>query len=215
MPILTTSWDDGYHKDIGLAQMLKEHNIPGVFYIPNQIPNFSPDDVLEEDAIRELVKDGFEIGGHTFSHPNDMKLLTDPQLIDQLAKNKEWLEGIVGKCIVKFAYPSGRYNDNTIDGLKQIGFKEGRTTVVMNTTKPENPFRTKTSVHVYPHRVEYKGRTWVEVAKELYKKALKDENGYFHLWGHSWEIEKFRLWEELDEFFEYISKDLHKWNQGK
>ena len=213
MPKLITSWDDGYEKDIGLAQMLKSHNIPGIFYIPNQIPNFSPEDVISEDAIKQLHRDGFEIGGHTFSHPNDLKLLEGSKLRDQIVKNKEWLENIIGAPITKFCYPSGRYNDATIEVLKELGFKEARTVVVMNTTKPENPFRTATSVHVYPHRKEYGGRSWGEVARDLYKKAIKKEGGYFHLWGHSWEIEKFRLWEELDEFFECINIDMHKWNQ--
>ena len=27
----------------------------------------------------------------------------------------------------------------------------------------------------------------------------------FHLWGHSWEIEKYGMWEELSDFLKHIS----------
>ena len=35
---------------------------------------------------------------------------------------------------------------------------------------------------------------------------LSKTGGYFHLWGHSWEIEEQNLWDDLEKFFVEISK---------
>ena len=50
---------------------------------------------------------------------------------------------------------------------------------------------------------EYKGREWDEVGKEWLEK-LADSKYYFHLWGHSSDIDKFMWWNKLDKFCEYI-----------
>ncbi len=208
---LVSSWDDGNKYDIGLAMMLKEHNIPAIFYIPNNHPKFHKEDLLSDGQIKDLKKMGFEIGGHTYRHPDDLKLLSEKDCRDEIFKNKEYLENLLGEKITKFCYPRGRYNDETIKILKEAGYEEARTTMVLNTDKPINPFRTYTSIHVYPNRQEYNGVPWYEVARELYKEA-KRKDGYFHIFGHSWEIENFGLWEELDDFLTKISEDSHLWS---
>ncbi|MDZ7330972.1 MAG: polysaccharide deacetylase family protein [candidate division KSB1 bacterium] len=37
-------------------------------------------------------------------------------------------------------------------------------------------------------------------------KRILTTGGIFHLWGHSWEIEQFKMWKSLELIFEYISK---------
>jgi hypothetical protein len=34
---------------------------------------------------------------------------------------------------------------------------------------------------------------------------VRKNGGIFHLFGHSWEIERFGLWDELDEVLAYIA----------
>ena len=194
-----TSWDDGRIEDIRLSTLLKKYKIPAIFYIPNTTE-------LSNTEILMLHKDGFIIGGHTVNHPEDMKLLHGGQLTAEILGNKRFLENIIGEEVVDFCYPSGRYNESTIKVLKELDFNSARTAVVLNTEPPSDLYRIATTVHVYPHRKEYDGRSWLEVAKELYEKAMKEEKSYYHLWGHSWEIEKFDLWNELEEFFKYVRK---------
>lgn len=206
-----SSWDDGTKYDIRLAQMLKEHNIPAIFYISNNHPKFYKEDMLSDEQIKMLKRIGFEIGGHTYNHPDDLKLFYEKDCRDEIFKNKEYLENLLGEKITKFCYPRGRYNEDTIRILKEVGYGESRTTMVLNTNIPTNPFRTYTSIHVHPTRREYNGVPWYEVARELYKEAKK-KNGYFHIFGHSWEIENFGLWEELEDFLTKISEHSYLWN---
>lgn len=34
-----------------------------------------------------------------------------------------------------------------------------------------------------------------------------ENGGIFHVFGHSWEIEKFNLWKDLEKLFRYLPKE--------
>jgi len=198
---ILTSWDDGNKLDMKLAELLKKYELPAIFFIPNSCE-------LDDHEIIDLSK-SFTIGGHTFSHPNDMKTLSNTDALKELTENKNWLEWMIGRTINWFCYPSGRYSESTIQVVKMAGFKYARTTLVGNVTIADNPYRVATSVHAYPHRKEYNGQNWLEYAKERFDEAEDlGGQGLFHVWGHSWEVDKFNLWVELEELFKYISKNL-------
>lgn len=200
MSKIITSWDDGSKHDMRLAKLLKKYNIPAIFYIPALCE-------LENYEIKEISDMGFEIGGHTYSHPPDMKRLDDHSLEFEISEGKEFLEHITGKEITKFAYPKGKYNENTIKMLKKCGFTEARTTVTGSIEHPDelDMFRIKTSVHCYPETPKYNKPNWYKEAVRLYKEA-KEKNGRFELWGHSFELQKWSMFEELEKFFKYINK---------
>lgn len=199
---LITSWDDGHKLDLKLARLLLKYNTPGIFFIPTQDKYKQ---LLSAD-IRKLSQLGFEIGGHTQTHPRDMKKLNSEDQISEIALNKQYLEAIIGKEIKHFAYPRGRYNEDTIEALKLLHFETARTVVVLNIDKPKNLYKIATTIHVYPSRREYEGRSWYEVATGLFERVKSKGNGYFHLWGHSWEIERYGLWKELELFLQFIQK---------
>jgi peptidoglycan/xylan/chitin deacetylase (PgdA/CDA1 family) len=199
---IISSWDDGSPLDLVIADALKEKNIDGIFYIPNSNGGIP---VLKDNEIKHLYEMGFKIGGHTVSHPNDLKELNNEKLKYEFVTNKHWLEDIIQDDVDSFAYPKGRYNDRVIEQLKLAGYKNARTVDVMNIKECEDKFRTTTSIHIYDKRPEYKGRKWLEVAEELIIKA-KEENGTFHFWGHSDEVMKRGLFHEFLELLEIIKK---------
>lgn len=192
--ICLTSWDDGSKEDLRIAELLQKYELDGTFFIPTNCE-------LTVKNIRELSED-FNIGGHTVNHPVDMKKLNKEQLRDEILPNKTSLEAITRKKVIDFCYPRGRYNEETIEVLKECGFKTARTTLVANTFVPEDKFRIKSTVHAYPYRKEYGHDKWYEYAKKAFLVAKED--GYFHLWGHSWEIEKFRQWKRLEDVLQFI-----------
>lgn len=193
------SFDDGSLFDLQLAELLKKYNIPAVFYIPTCCE-------ILPDHIRELSKT-FEIGGHTKTHPMDMKKLTDFQLKHEVKDNKEWLEYLTGKPVTKFCYPRGRYNERVVEVLKEVGFTEARTTIIGCLDKAVDPFRTNTTVHAF-QRPEYEGEDWLVYAKRKWREAKNRNDSVFHLWGHSKEIYKYNQVEKLEEFLKYINEDF-------
>ena len=197
-PKIFTSWDDGSKLDLRLASLLKKYNLQGTFFIPSNCE-------LSERQIKELGKD-FDIGGHTITHPMDLKKLNDYDLYDEISGNKRWLEYLLDREIDYFCYPRGRYNEKVIEKLKSCGFKKARTTLVGNIDRITDDYRINPTIHVHPSRLEYHGRNWIEVANELWEKALNKENSQFHIWGHSWELTKFDLWDDLEQLFKNITK---------
>ena len=193
------SFDDGARQDLKLANLLLKYKLPAIFYIPTTTE-------LKTEEIMELSKH-FEIGGHTFSHPENLRDLNDEWAYDDIYANKKWLEDIIGDKITKFCYPSGRYDDRIIKQVKRAGFKEARTTLVLHTEFPENKFKTHPTIHIYPNRKEYKGQKWSELAIEYFGKVM-EEGGRFEMFGHSWEIDKFGLWEEFEKVLKVMRSFL-------
>lgn len=209
--IFYSSWDDGHVLDIILADLLNKYELPGTFFISHSNPKIADKYMLKEFQYQKFVDRGFEIGGHTISHPEDLKVLNDEALDYEIVQGKEWLQDFVSKPIKSFCPPSGKYNDIVLDFVKKAGFETSRTTVVMNTDIPKDPFRIETTIHVYPKRAEYKGRDWLEVAIEKFNEALdKGNKGYFHIWGHSWEIDKYNMWDDLEKFFKIVKQNSDK-----
>jgi peptidoglycan-N-acetylglucosamine deacetylase len=191
------SIDDGNLLDFEVADLLLKYKIDGIFFIPNS----SKYTDLSTDHIKELSRN-FEIGGHTVSHPEDIKLLEPVKIFKEVLENKSCLKGITGQEINWFCYPGGRYNDLVMQIVQDAGFQKARTTLVGHCYYG-NSLQVHPSVHIYPNRKEYGGMNWLEYAKKLFD---ENKNGdYFHIWGHSWEIEKFNLWNEFEELLEYIS----------
>jgi len=199
---IVLSFDDGARRDLRLAELLKKYgmSLATIFYISNATTE------LTGDEIRKLSKD-FQIGGHTVSHPDDMKKLSSEYAYDDIYSNKVWLEQIIGREITEFCYPSGRYDDRIIEEVKRAGFEEARTTLVLHTEFPEDKFKTHPTIHIYPNRKEYKGQKWSELALEQFGKVMQ-EGGRFEMWGHSEEITRFKLWEELESVFKIMHSFL-------
>lgn len=176
--MIKTSWDDGHILDLNIAGYLKRYNVPGIFYIPNCGD-------LEPRHIVEIHKMGFEIGGHTVRHPNDLKMLSDHDLKDQIVTNKKWLEDIIGEEIKSFAYPRGRYDERVMKAVEAAGFENARTTKVLEFAG-DNPFCTPTTLHVF-QRSEYGDVPWDNMASKLFNQYL-EVGGTYHLWGHAKEV---------------------------
>ena len=194
-----TSWDDGDKRDMRIADLLKERGFDGVFFISNKTNE------LTENQIKHLHNIGFQIGGHTVSHTSDLKDLSHDKIKWEVQKNKDWLEAIIGNDIKSFCYPEGTYDKRLINIVRECGFTGARTTDVLQTDsiRPSNRFEIGTTIHAYPNRSEYDGRNWLDIAKEKFDEAQK-KDGYYHLWGRSWQVEKFDCWQQLKELLNYI-----------
>lgn len=220
--IVTTSWDDGHPLDIRLAEMLARHGVAGTFYVPLRYEGVP---VMDNKEIRALKALGMEIGSHTLTHPNLTKVRKD-QAIHELVESKKRLEDIVGESIVSFCYPAGKFNSEIRSWVIDADYKLARTTVAFRTDPTFDPFFMPVSFQLFPHarsillRHALKEgnlsgllswcRFWemendpVELAGWLLPHCLKN-GGVWHMWGHSWEIEKFQLWSVLEDVLRRIS----------
>ena len=173
--------------------------MPATFYIPSNT------DLIGKD-IQEIAKD-FEIGGHTVNHLHNLKEVDDIKLRHEIQDNKIWLEEIIGRKITSFCYPRGRYDERIKKAVKDSGYTEARTTKVLCFDEPVDPFEKHTSIHCF-QRKEYNHTNWLLLAQAEYHRCLEKPDSVFHIWGHSWEIEKYDDWDKFEELLKTISEFL-------
>jgi len=198
--IVTTSWDDGDKLDLKLADLLAKYKIKGTFYPSPEHKRFS----LTAEDLKRLAQ-FHELGAHTMSHPH-LTIMGTLGAKKEIIDSKKYLEGLLGEEVKTFCYPYGEFNE-TVKGLvKEAGFLGARTVEDSIINFPKDFFEFGTTLHVYPLSFWQKLRfsKWSGLAKNLFERALKQGDVY-HFWGHSWEIEKYGLWPELEEVLKYIS----------
>jgi peptidoglycan-N-acetylglucosamine deacetylase len=219
--IVTTSWDDGYALDIRIAELLEKYNIEGTFYVP--IRN-SEHKVMESNILTEISKK-HEIGGHTVNHIY-LNTLGESEANNEITECRNMLQDKLGKNIDAFCYPGGKYSERDIKLVKEAGFLFGRTTEFFHTElKPvDNIMHTSMQVFnhssvvlirhclkntfltpIFNYRFFYKGNRNFSALADMVLLNLVKSGGVFHLWGHSWEIEKYGLWKEFESVLTVLS----------
>jgi len=217
---VSTSWDDGDCADLKLAELLRSKGILGTFYIPM---NYR-ENPLGHSELRALASEGFEIGAHGWSHKHLWRL--QPKEVSREVKPcKQVLEDILGRQVEMFCYPGGRYDTNVVRALQEAGYRGARTVRMLATRPTFNPYEMPTTLQVFPHapfaylKNVVRARSleslhscfvqmprlgsWVELGKRLFDAVLKD-GGVWHLYGHSWEIDRLDLWGGLRELLDYV-----------
>ena len=91
--------------------------------------NFSPQNIVKhlwmsESNLQDISKRGHLIGLHSFSHPTQMDRLSFEEQYNQYKKNFDHLSNIVGN-IVSMSHPCGKYNEDTLKILDNLGIKIG------------------------------------------------------------------------------------------
>lgn len=229
--LFTTSWDDGYTLDLTVAALLREHGLTGTFYV---CPAPQHDRaMLTEQQIRKL-SESFEIGAHTLSH-SKLSTLTASEAQREIEGSKTWVEQITGKPCTMFCYPKGDCNIAAKTFVKQAGFRGARTTEQWRCSFSD-PFAMPISLQVMPfpfrksfwppwkvldplgplranwgelkkNGVPLSARTsWLMMARAYFRHALEKDVPFFHLYGHSHEIERYGLWHDLTEFLEEVKR---------
>ena len=219
--IITTSWDDGYALDIRIAELLDKYNMKGTFYVPMRN---SENPVMEATILHEIANK-HEIGGHTVNHIY-LNTLGESEANNEISECRKILQNQLGKQIDAFCYPGGKYSQRDIDLVKKAGFLFGRTTRLLHTDNNMQDYLMDTSVQAYNHSSSvltahcmknsfllpiiqnqffYKGNKNFPKLSEILINRIMMTGGVFHLWGHSWEIEKYGLWKELEMLLELLA----------
>lgn len=131
-----------------LSPMSKEDQEEAMGIIRNWA-GFTPIRVNEEylsmnmEQLKKLaITPLFEIGGHTENHPA-LGLHTKAFQKNEIKTNQTYLEKLSGKKIKLFAYPSGNYNADTVELMKECHFKAAVTTNHGVTLRGDDPYLLK------------------------------------------------------------------------
>jgi peptidoglycan/xylan/chitin deacetylase (PgdA/CDA1 family) len=215
---VTTSWDDGHCLDLALADLLDRYELPGTFYIAprnREIPNRQR---LTPQQVSQLAT-RFEIGGHTLTHAR-LPDVSEAVALDEMVSGRAILEDWAGCVVTSFCYPGGAYDNRHPSIVAHAGFSMARTVRRHTSEFPDQRFEIGTTFHAYRHwsdpisalrfasprprcALRYYMH-WDDWAMAWFDHVLVT-GGVYHLWGHSWELQKNDDWSRLERVFAHIS----------
>lgn len=223
---ISTSWDDGHVLDRRVADLLNQYHLRGTFYIARDYLQ----DRLSESQIAQLAQE-HEVAAHTLTHP----VLTQIDINaarKEMIDSRDWLQGVTRQPVTGFAFPKGIFNHELRNVAEEAGFVVARSVrqydisttgldfLDLPTTvhiypfplRPVDSWRARFEPirravpHVWPLRIPILAlRNWIALALALLERASQC-GGVFHLWGHSWEIEKYRMWDALERILAAASR---------
>jgi peptidoglycan-N-acetylglucosamine deacetylase len=227
----TTSWDDGYALDMKVAAMLNANGAKGTFYLcPHEQHG---KDMLSATDIKALTK-SHELGAHTINH-SKLTLLPKGNVREEIVNSKKWIEEQSGTPCSMFCYPYGARNSEIETIVQEAGFTGARGTQQMQ-FQSDNAFHQNTSLQIAPfprrkvrsrpfHYIDPFGplrvkmrsihaykiplrecTNWLSFSKALFTYAHITNQPFFHLWGHSHEIEKYNMWKDLEQFLAFVAR---------
>lgn len=133
---LSITFDDGYADNLEVAApVLKKYGLPATFFVTtgfigsDVVPFWDtklpkPQKWMTWDQVRELSRQGFDVGCHTVSHL-DMGKASPVDIRNELQTSKAVLESELGRNINLFAYPFGgrqHISDVAIDLVREASF---------------------------------------------------------------------------------------------
>ena len=125
-PIVLT-FDDGYADFYTTAlPILRSHDFIAVSYVVSNFMNWPH--YMTAAQVRAAQDAGIEIGSHTVGHV-DLTRQSYDSLRYQLSASKAALESLLGRPVVSFCYPSGRFGSREVAAVAAAGYQDATTTL--------------------------------------------------------------------------------------
>ena len=204
---LTFSYDDGRAKDRDVVRLFNDNGLKGTFHLSSsdmtQVYEFLRNaEYVVPEEIAELYK-GHEIACHMESHPFPFDVPDGP-LMQEVMRNRAFLEKYSGRIIRGMSYPFGQCDDRVIDICRAAGIEYSRTANdTGNYRLPRNFMRWDPSFH--------HGRATREALDGFLSKMKCPEPRLMYIWGHSYEFDEYGGWDSFVDFCEYASDRDEIW----
>lgn len=99
---------------LAIAHTVKEKDANAIFFVVGQFL----EDETSQAIIKEIYDMGFEIGNHSYSHP-DFHSLTYEEQKEEIVKTNDNIEAITGQRPRFIRPPYGQYDDNTLAVIQE------------------------------------------------------------------------------------------------
>lgn len=172
------SVDDGCASDVRVADLAEKYEIETIFYWPVEWHSlayqkgYTP--LNYGDAYH--IAQQHEIGSHTITHPHLTSIPFEEAAYEIIA-SKSMLQQLFNVPIRKFCYPRGYANDQL-------------NKVVLEHYDSYRLTKEPGLVHIHPDSGANGNKPWRDCIDENTKECFM----------HSWELDKYNLWDELEQF---------------
>ena len=130
------------------------------------------------------------------------------------------LEHLQTSSLKSFCFPKGRFSARTCELVCEAGYRLARTTVGFRTDRDFDPSCMPVSVQFVPHSrqihlrhalkegnargllywgIECRFESDLGALCRTMMNRVAQDGGVFHIWGHSWEVDRLGLWDDLEE----------------
>lgn len=201
---LTLSYDDGVHQDKRLIQVLNRYGIRATFNINSGILGVQPERMSVEQAKELYTNSVHEVAVHGKMHPF-LDQVPLPVAVQDVLEDRMNLEKMFGTIVRGMAYPYGRYTDEVVDAMKNIGIAYSRTVITTHDFRiPTDWLRLTTTCH-------HKDKRLMELVERFVDGKTNREPWLFYLWGHSYEFDNDDNWELIEGFAKAVGNKEDIW----
>lgn len=179
------SIDDGCASDVRVADLARKYDVEAIFYWPVEwvslaiSNNYAPLNLSDMEAIARE----YEVGSHTVTHRHLTKIPVE-EAVWEINESKTRLSKMFNRDIKKFCPPRGYTNEILTD-------------VTLKVYETQRLTKGKGLVHIHPNSGVNNNKPWRDCINEDTEE----------LWGHSYEFDRFGLWDELEEV---LSENSHR-----
>ena len=113
------TFDAGYENGnvSKILDVLKEENVPGTFFILQNLIRKNP------ELVKRMVEEGHLVGNHTAHHKN-MSCASDEALINEIKLLEDKYQELIGQEMPKFYRPpEGRFSEENLKCLTENGYQ--------------------------------------------------------------------------------------------
>ncbi len=197
---LTMSYDDGQIHDRRLVDIFNKHGIRGTFHLNSG--KFDQESFVKSSEVKELYK-GHEISSHTLNHPY-MTMITGEMNVSEVMEDRKRLEAIAGYPVRGMSYPFGAYNEAVLGLLPGLGIEYSRTVNSHGSFSLPDNFLTW-------HPTCHHDNKLLEKCREFQNQPPWTQMPLFYVWGHSFEFDRNKNWELIEEFCKMVTVDESVW----
>ena len=138
-----------------------------------------------------------------YSKSSSFNKLPTIQIIEEVLKDKQTLETLVGYPVRGISVPFGKYNQEVLNTLETCGIEYNRTVIrTYNFMAPESFLEW----HPTHHLREFDQKLFDDFFSNPF-----DEMKILYLWGHSYEFEDLNLWDDLEKSCSYLGNRNDVW----
>ncbi|MDX8365113.1 polysaccharide deacetylase family protein [Cytobacillus sp. IB215665] len=109
--LINVAWGTEYIPS--MLEILNKHKVKATFFLEGRWVKENP------DLAKMIVDAGFEVGNHSYSHPN-LRLMGSDEIRDQLVKTNDIIQATTNKSSTLFAPPSGSIRDEVVEIASEL-----------------------------------------------------------------------------------------------